>query len=140
MKVLQMSRWADPQILTSWSSLNLPQVHLIGAAISWLPGFSACLINRHANTSSLLGRECTYVAVSKNAHCPFFPGVLATTDLEAAVKGVDVAVMVGGFPRKAGMERKDVMSKNVSIYQSQAAALEKGASKDVKVHSTWQMP
>ena len=62
--------------------------------------------------------------------------MLATTDLEAAVKGVDVAVMVGGFPRKAGMERKDVMSKNVSIYQSQAAALEKGASKDVKVSAS----
>ena len=43
-----------------------------------------------------------------------------------------VAVMVGGFPRKAGMERKDVMSKNVSIYKSQAAALEKHAAKDVK--------
>ena len=43
-----------------------------------------------------------------------------------------IAVMVGGFPRKAGMERKDVMSKNVSIYKSQAAALEKHAAKDVK--------
>ena len=61
-------------------------------------------------------------------------GVVATVDLEEAVKGVDIAVMVGGFPRKAGMERKDVMSKNVSIYQSQAAALEKGANKGVKVH------
>lgn len=50
-----------------------------------------------------------------------------------ACKDVDVAVMVGGFPRKAGMERKDVMAKNVAIYKSQAAALEKGAKKDVKV-------
>jgi malate dehydrogenase len=66
--------------------------------------------------------------------------VLATTDLEAAVKGVDFAVMVGGFPRKAGMERKDVMSKNVSIYQSQAAALEKGANKGVKVHISLNLP
>ena len=49
------------------------------------------------------------------------------------MKDIDIAVMVGGFPRKAGMERKDVMSKNVSIYQSQAAAIEKHASKDVKV-------
>jgi len=40
---------------------------------------------------------------------------------------------VGGFPRKAGMERKDVMSKNVSIYKSQATALEQYASKDCKV-------
>ena len=32
--------------------------------------------------------------------------------------------MVSGFPRKEGMERKDVMPKNVSIYKAQASALE----------------
>ncbi len=42
--------------------------------------------------------------------------------------------MVGGFPRKEGMERKDVMSKNVSIYKGQASALEQYAAKDVKVN------
>lgn len=68
-----------------------------------------------------------------DAAFPLLKGIVATTDLETAVKDVDIAVMVGGFPRKAGMERKDVMSKNVSIYQSQAAALEKHASKDIKV-------
>lgn len=62
-------------------------------------------------------------------------GVVATTNLEEACKDVDIAVMVGGFPRKAGMERKDVMSKNVSIYATQAAALEKHAKKDVKVQA-----
>lgn len=41
--------------------------------------------------------------------------------------------MVGGFPRKGGMERKDVMAKNVAIYKSQAAALESKAKPDVKV-------
>eukprot|EP00268_Persea_americana_P024803 TRINITY_DN241_c0_g1_i1.p1 TRINITY_DN241_c0_g1~~TRINITY_DN241_c0_g1_i1.p1 ORF type:complete len:275 (-),score=76.94 TRINITY_DN241_c0_g1_i1:1035-1775(-) len=41
--------------------------------------------------------------------------------------------MVGGFPRKEGMERKDVMSKNVSIYKSQASALEKHAAANCKV-------
>ena len=40
--------------------------------------------------------------------------------------------MVGGFPRKAGMERKDVMAKNVSIYKSQASSLEKNAATGVK--------
>ena len=49
-----------------------------------------------------------------------------------------MAVMVGGFPRKGGMERKDVMAKNVAIYKSQAAALEKGAKKDVKV-AAWDL-
>lgn len=60
-------------------------------------------------------------------------GVVATTDAEEACKGVNVAVMVGGFPRKEGMERKDVMSKNVSIYKAQASALEKYAAADCKV-------
>lgn len=72
------------------------------------------------------------VTCSSDPACGNAPGVLATTDMEEACKGVAIAVMVGGFPRKAGMERKDVMSKNVSIYKSQAAALEKHAAKDVK--------
>ncbi|KAI7845353.1 hypothetical protein COHA_001060 [Chlorella ohadii] len=68
-----------------------------------------------------------------DAAYPLLAGVVATTDAEEACKGVDVAVMVGGFPRKAGMERKDVMSKNVAIYKAQAAALEKGAAPGCKV-------
>lgn len=60
-------------------------------------------------------------------------GVVATTDVVEACAGVNVAVMVGGFPRKEGMERKDVMSKNVSIYRSQASALEKHAAPNCKV-------
>lgn len=68
-----------------------------------------------------------------DAAFPLLCGVVATTNADEACKGVDVAVMVGGFPRKAGMERKDVMAKNVTIYKHQATALEKHASKDVKV-------
>jgi malate dehydrogenase len=60
-------------------------------------------------------------------------GIVTSTDAAEACAGVDVAVMVGGFPRKAGMERKDVMGKNVAIYAGQAAALAAKASKDVKV-------
>ncbi|XP_024198244.1 malate dehydrogenase, cytoplasmic isoform X1 [Rosa chinensis] len=68
-----------------------------------------------------------------DAAFPLLKGVVATTDVEEACKGVNIAVMVGGFPRKEGMERKDVMSKNVSIYKGQASALEKHAASDVKV-------
>lgn len=63
----------------------------------------------------------------------FVSGVVATTDVVEACTGVSVAVMVGGFPRKEGMERKDVMSKNVSIYKAQASALEKHAAANCKV-------
>ncbi|VFR01528.1 unnamed protein product [Cuscuta campestris] len=68
-----------------------------------------------------------------DAAFPLLKGVVATTDVVEACTGVNVAVMVGGFPRKEGMERKDVMSKNVSIYKSQASALEKHAAANCKV-------
>lgn len=64
---------------------------------------------------------------------PLLTDVIATTDSEVAFKDADYAILVGGFPRKAGMERKDVMSKNVAIYKGQASALERLAKKDVKV-------
>jgi len=62
-----------------------------------------------------------------------FSGVVATIDVVEACTGVNIAIMVGGFPRKEGMERKDVMSKNVSIYKSQASALENHAAANCKV-------
>ncbi|GMI64185.1 cytosolic-NAD-dependent malate dehydrogenase 2 [Hibiscus trionum] len=68
-----------------------------------------------------------------DAAFPLLKGVVATTDVVEACTGVNVAVMVGGFPRKEGMERKDVMSKNVSIYKSQASALEQHAAPNCKV-------
>uniref|UniRef100_A0A804LYM4 Malate dehydrogenase n=1 Tax=Zea mays TaxID=4577 RepID=A0A804LYM4_MAIZE len=68
-----------------------------------------------------------------DAAFPLLKGVVATTDVVEACTGVNVAVMVGGFPRKEGMERKDVMSKNVSIYKSQASALEAHAAPNCKV-------
>ncbi|KAL7233615.1 hypothetical protein ACSBR1_017268 [Camellia fascicularis] len=68
-----------------------------------------------------------------DAAFPLLRGIVATTDAVEACKGVDIAIMVGGFPRKEGMERKDVMSKNVSIYKVQASALEKHAAPNCKV-------
>lgn len=59
--------------------------------------------------------------------------ITPTSDLETAFKDVDVAVLVGGFPRKAGMERKDLIEKNVTIFKAQGEAIEKYASRNVKV-------
>ncbi|KAI3863274.1 hypothetical protein MKW92_036448 [Papaver armeniacum] len=60
-----------------------------------------------------------------DAAFPLLQGVVATTDVVDGCKGVNIAVMVGGFPRK-------VMSKNVSIYKSQASALEVHAAANCK--------
>ena len=43
--------------------------------------------------------------------------------------------MVGGIPRKEGMERNTMLSKNVSIYKAQASALEQHAAADCKVRN-----
>ncbi|GMN56343.1 hypothetical protein TIFTF001_025461 [Ficus carica] len=68
-----------------------------------------------------------------DAAFPLLKGVVATTDVVEACRDVNIAVMIGGFPRKEGMERKDMMSKNVSIYKAQASALENHAAPDCKV-------
>ncbi|XP_058743286.1 malate dehydrogenase-like [Vicia villosa] len=68
-----------------------------------------------------------------DAAFPLLKGVVATTDVVEACKDVNIAVMVAGIPRKEGMERKDVMSRNVSIYKAQASALEQHAAADCKV-------
>ncbi|KAK4844353.1 hypothetical protein QYF36_019172 [Acer negundo] len=68
-----------------------------------------------------------------DAAFPLLKGVVATTDVAEACKDVNIAVMVGGFLSKEGMERKDVMPKNVLIYKAQASALEKHAAPDCKV-------
>jgi len=54
-------------------------------------------------------------------------------DADEACADVDVAILVGGFPRREGMERKDVMGKNVAIYAAHASALERRAKKECKI-------
>ena len=61
--------------------------------------------------------------------------MIATTDIVEACKDVNIAVMLGGLLRKEGMERMDMMSKNVSMYMAQALALGKHAAADCKVTS-----
>jgi len=64
---------------------------------------------------------------------PLVHGVVATTDVKEAFTKVDIALLVGAFPRKEGMERKDLLEKNASIFREQGAALNNYASKNVKV-------
>ena len=56
-------------------------------------------------------------------------------DIVEACKYVNIGVMLGRFPQKEGMERMDMMSKNVSMYMTQASALGKHAAADCKVTS-----
>jgi malate dehydrogenase len=64
---------------------------------------------------------------------PLLAGVVCTDDANVAFGDADVALLVGAMPRKAGMERSDLLSANGGIFKPQGQALSNSAKKDVKV-------
>ena len=64
---------------------------------------------------------------------PLLSGVVCTDDADVAFGDVDVALLVGAMPRKAGMERADLLSANGGIFKPQGEALARSAKRDVKV-------
>lgn len=64
---------------------------------------------------------------------PLLKGIVATTNVEEAFSKIDFAFLVGAFPRRDGMERKDLLAKNASIFQEQGKALSDFANPNVRV-------
>ncbi len=64
---------------------------------------------------------------------PLLHKITATADLNAGFKGVNWALLVGSVPRKAGMERKDLLTINGKIFTGQGQAIQKNAASDVRV-------
>ena len=64
---------------------------------------------------------------------PLLAGMVGTDNAEVAFKDADIALLVGARPRGPGMERKDLLLENAKIFTAQGAALNKVASRDVKV-------
>ncbi|WP_425145882.1 malate dehydrogenase [Deinococcus sp.] len=64
---------------------------------------------------------------------PLLSGVITTDDPMVAFKDADYALLVGAMPRKAGMERADLLSANGGIFKPQGEALSEVASRNVKV-------
>jgi malate dehydrogenase len=65
---------------------------------------------------------------------PLLKGIVATASLDEGFRGVNWALLVGSVPRKAGMERKDLLGINGKIFIGQGQALQKNAAPDVRVH------
>ena len=64
---------------------------------------------------------------------PLLHGMEAHSDPMTAFKDTDYALLVGSMPRKAGMERAELLSINGQIFIGQGKALDAVASRDVKV-------
>lgn len=64
---------------------------------------------------------------------PLLKGIVPTSNLDEGFKGVNWALLVGAVPRKAGMERKDLLGINGKIFTGQGNAIAKNAASDVRV-------
>src|SRR6266576_789247 len=64
---------------------------------------------------------------------PLLKSITPTADLDEGFRDVNWALLVGSVPRKAGMERKDLLGINGKIFVGQGKAIEKNAAADVRV-------
>ena len=64
---------------------------------------------------------------------PLLAGMVGTADPMVAFKDADYSLLVGAKPRGPGMERKDLLMENAKIFIEQGKALDKVASRNVKV-------
>src|SRR6202007_3010520 len=63
---------------------------------------------------------------------PLLSDVFATAELKQAFEGTNWALLVGSIPRKAGMERGDLLSVNGGIFKPQGQAINDHAARDVR--------
>src|SRR5271168_1244713 len=64
---------------------------------------------------------------------PLLKGIVPTADLDEGFRGVNWVLLVGSVPRKAGMERKDLLGINGKIFIGQGQAIQRGAASDVRI-------
>ena len=64
---------------------------------------------------------------------PLLAGIEATSNLDVAFTDTSWALLVGSVPRKAGMERGDLLSINGGIFKPQGQAIARNAASDVRV-------
>ena len=64
---------------------------------------------------------------------PLLAGIEATSDLAHAFTNTSWALLVGSVPRKAGMERGDLLKVNGGIFKPQGEAIAANAARDVRI-------
>lgn len=69
----------------------------------------------------------------EDAAFPLLTDVVATGDLDAGFKDADWCLLIGAVPRKAGMERKDLLGINGKIFVGQGQAIGRSAKPTARV-------
>ena len=81
---------------------------------------------------AMVALEGVVMELEDGAH-PLLHGIVATADLKTAFEGTSWALLVGSIPRKAGMERGDLLTVNGGIFKPQGEAINAHAASDVRV-------
>jgi malate dehydrogenase len=76
--------------------------------------------------------EGVVMELEDGAHAPL-EGIEATADLKTAFDGASWCLLVGSIPRKAGMERRELLTVNGGIFKPQGRAINDYAASDVRV-------
>ncbi len=63
---------------------------------------------------------------------PLLKGIVPTCDLSEGFSNASWALLVGSVPRKAGMERKDLLGINGKIFTGQGKAIQENAASDIR--------
>jgi malate dehydrogenase len=82
---------------------------------------------------SVLGALDGVVMELHDCAFPLLESVVPTPDLDEGFRDINWALLVGSVPRKAGMERKDLLGINGKIFIGQGRAIEKNAAAVVRV-------
>lgn len=106
-----MFRIASGQMLGEDTEIDLHLLELEAA----LPGL-------HGTAMEL--QDCAF---------PLLKNVVCTSDTQTAFDGVNWALLVGASPRKAGMERSDLLKINGGIFRGQGEAINQKAASDVRI-------
>ena len=69
----------------------------------------------------------------QDAAFPLLDSIETTSDLNHGFQGTHWALLIGSVPRKAGMERKELLGINGKIFVGQGQAIAKSAASDVRV-------
>jgi len=64
---------------------------------------------------------------------PLVESIVPTADLDEGFRDINWALLVGSIPRKAGMERKDLLGINGKIFIGQGQTIQRNAAADVRV-------
>lgn len=64
---------------------------------------------------------------------PLLKKITCTSDINTAMQGTNWALLVGAVPRKAGMERSDLLKINGGIFKAQGKAINDHAADNVRI-------